>query len=929
MITYDVWCMLRCEYRQVHAQLERESTESEQGRKALVEACRQMAELMIWGDKHDERFFEYFADCRVLESFVSLLSSTNGRRAPLASQLLQTLSIMLQNIKQQTSIYFLLSNAHINNLIQLELDFSDEEVLAYYISLLKTLSLTLTHSTINFFFQPAPDPLPPEHGSFPLFTQAIRFANHSESMVRAAVRTLTLNVFSVPDSAVRQFVLSFRNAPFLDSIVHALREQTYALDHCFCSLDRQTHNHENVQSSTPQHIDSAVAELGDLLCYCSDALQLDFPQLRSTLASRLWSSFFEPLVFPAIASATDDIKKSGDSCAHDIPPRPSRSSVALDTSIAGDGHDCTYHNSSKSEVSPPASEQPYNKQSSNERAEKAAEAESSKPSGQATIGRYSEKANGQTCGNNDRPESNSNCADNYLYKPASSSPCGATAGLYVLSRAFLSLRDKDMVNALAAALVSTDQREPAEYMQHVLRSSSADELIDDVVRSPAPTDEGLNPHWDGLLHCAEGGHDGMTFAAACTVIALVKSREVEDELLKKGGILPSRHHRISSAGIDTDIPAYRSHEVQLTDVQVSRSGGAHGSWKGWSTTTSGGREEGASTSFGGRWRKWVRGEQGQRVDQREALTSALLSYLRRHTVIAQAIWTVGWVLRTLMPQEANMGNVEYAALTTAVTEVTQLMESHLMGPWADAALPLIEDEWTSARQALQIPSLNDEVVAESIYHESMKRSSENTSGSAANELQDEAFHLVACCRSLMTLHMIVPSLKGLDMAHKPPIDAEVATEAGSGKHPPFEGSKLVDEPVEACDCKVAFERGHERSVQLVQLMTGVDGCESAVVNSLLLMEDGIVRSVTPACGSNAEVDSKQNRWLHVQVRAPARALIEYARSPTSKQMRAGRWTLAFDNATACANAKVFSQGAAKTAHSVLRRVVQPLMDLQM
>ena len=31
---------------------------------------------------------------------------------------------------------------------------------------------------------------------FPLYTEAIKFFNHEESMIRVAVRTLTLNVFS-------------------------------------------------------------------------------------------------------------------------------------------------------------------------------------------------------------------------------------------------------------------------------------------------------------------------------------------------------------------------------------------------------------------------------------------------------------------------------------------------------------------------------------------------------------------------------------------------------------------------------------------------------------------------------------------------------------------------------------------------------------
>ncbi len=75
-----------------------------------------------------------------------------------------------------------------NSIIVLKLDFSDEEVLAYYISFVKTLSFRLNSHTIHFFYN--------EHlRDFPLYTEAIKFFNHSESMVRIAVRTLTLNVF--------------------------------------------------------------------------------------------------------------------------------------------------------------------------------------------------------------------------------------------------------------------------------------------------------------------------------------------------------------------------------------------------------------------------------------------------------------------------------------------------------------------------------------------------------------------------------------------------------------------------------------------------------------------------------------------------------------------------------------------------------------
>ena len=47
---------------------------------------------------------------------------------------------------------YLLSNNHVNSIIVHKFDFSDEEVMAYYISFLKTLSFKLNSHTIHFFY---------------------------------------------------------------------------------------------------------------------------------------------------------------------------------------------------------------------------------------------------------------------------------------------------------------------------------------------------------------------------------------------------------------------------------------------------------------------------------------------------------------------------------------------------------------------------------------------------------------------------------------------------------------------------------------------------------------------------------------------------------------------------------------------------------
>lgn len=97
-------------------------------------------------------------------------------------------AVLQDNISNLSSVWFLLSNNHINTIILHKFDFSDDEVLAYYISLLRTLSMRANKNTIMFFRN--------EHQEgFPLYTEAIKLFNHKESMVRVAVRTLTLNIF--------------------------------------------------------------------------------------------------------------------------------------------------------------------------------------------------------------------------------------------------------------------------------------------------------------------------------------------------------------------------------------------------------------------------------------------------------------------------------------------------------------------------------------------------------------------------------------------------------------------------------------------------------------------------------------------------------------------------------------------------------------
>ena len=315
------------ELRRLNDVVARTTTVTTANRDALVETFREIAELMIWGDQNEPSFFDAFVEMRTLTHFSRFINQQARHRAGhrqgqparggshLTLQLLQTLSIMVQNIQLETSLFYLFSNNHVNELIECDFDFDDEEVMAYYISLLKTISLKLNPATVQFFFDygdgvlggnkkcsEAPDA---KLASFPLFTRAVGFVEHPESMVRAAARTVVLNVFGVHDKELRRYLLKPENwALYVPRVVDRIAAAVESLDGVAL-----------VDGSSPTEIShdgersNLVAELGDLMYHVNDLMCVpnlldsgdkshshyeDEHGVASKTGRELWSKFVEP-----------------------------------------------------------------------------------------------------------------------------------------------------------------------------------------------------------------------------------------------------------------------------------------------------------------------------------------------------------------------------------------------------------------------------------------------------------------------------------------------------------------------------------------------------------------------------------------------------------------------------------------------------------
>ncbi|XP_034045656.1 protein CLEC16A isoform X2 [Thalassophryne amazonica] len=272
--------------------LTKNTTVTDHNRNLLVETIRSITEILIWGDQNDSSVFDFFLEKNMFAFFLNILRQKSGRYV--CVQLLQTLNILFENISHETSLYYLLSNNHVNSIIVHKFDFSDEEIMAYYISFLKTLSLKLNNHTVHFFYN--------EHtNDFALYTEAIKFFNHPESMVRIAVRTITLNVYKVDNQHMLHYIRDKTAVPYFSNLVWFIGSHVIELDKCV-QTDEEHKNRGKLSDLVAEHLDH--------LHYLNDILIINCEFLNDVLTDHLLNRLFLPLyVYSLVSSEMSEERK--------------------------------------------------------------------------------------------------------------------------------------------------------------------------------------------------------------------------------------------------------------------------------------------------------------------------------------------------------------------------------------------------------------------------------------------------------------------------------------------------------------------------------------------------------------------------------------------------------------------------------------------
>ena len=99
----------------LHSVLQKNKTVTNSNKAQVVEALRSISEILIWGDQNDSSVFEFFLEKNMFLFFINLLNSEPGNHVCI--QLLQTLNILFENLRHETSLFYLLSNNHVNSIL--------------------------------------------------------------------------------------------------------------------------------------------------------------------------------------------------------------------------------------------------------------------------------------------------------------------------------------------------------------------------------------------------------------------------------------------------------------------------------------------------------------------------------------------------------------------------------------------------------------------------------------------------------------------------------------------------------------------------------------------------------------------------------------------------------------------------------------------
>ncbi|MED6134375.1 hypothetical protein PIB30_036525 [Stylosanthes scabra] len=263
-------------------------------RELVMDLLQSLVEIITYGDKHDPSILECFMDRQVLAEFVRMLDISENSR--IEAPLLQYLSIMIQNMDNEHAIYYCFSNGYINSIILHPYELDGGDLAPYYVSFLRAVSGKINRDTLCLLVKVHGDAVV----SFPLYTEALRFAHHEEKMIQTSIRTIVLNIYNVSDDMVYKFIMTPPVSNYFSVMVGRLREMCIHLDAFL---------HEKGDMDTQKRRNGLILEsdkIVDELYYLTDILSVKEPRLNQLVTENLLNGLVFPLLYSLSASMNNN-----------------------------------------------------------------------------------------------------------------------------------------------------------------------------------------------------------------------------------------------------------------------------------------------------------------------------------------------------------------------------------------------------------------------------------------------------------------------------------------------------------------------------------------------------------------------------------------------------------------------------------------------
>eukprot|EP00250_Pteridium_aquilinum_P000284 c10318_g1_i1 orf=684-2747(+) len=666
---------------------------------------------------------------------------------------------------------------------------------------------------------------------FPLYAEAIKFARHEESMVRIAVRTLTLHIYNIDDKAIRTFIMSPGLVGYFLDLVTSLRQQTFGL------VDFVTEAYKNPDSlQIMGKLEEAIAETGDLLYYCNDIINAGITELSRLMTQHILDLLVIPVLIPSLRPFHETEMQTKElsslyllSCILQV---VKQSELVNRIGLELLKKSCNKDEGVVSEV-----------QSAN-----------SSPSLKTKEDKITY-------------ESSRELLLSYLFCDNDKL---VLASLNVL---VAMLQNKVFNETLLDALGILPQRK--RYKKLLLQALVGNNTDDEVLFSSLPAAE---------------GDDHVDLGTMAVPSVLARKQQGAEEASCSGN---SMDHKVSCSDVEN--------HNHINSCEPAIGSGA--------------------------------GPLSPRRNRYQVLDALMRLLCRRPPPCAEALWHTGWLLRQLLPyHEQKLRDYHLYTLSKAYTAAQEDLIVEVRDCWGDLVPTLLIEEWKICKKASETSALKKDTSFVLWPSPTVPLSSGDTSSSFVGERMQASVKVFVILHQLRTLVVEgsipdVPQLKQLKDHVERPKTGRSGIELTTVKR----DTEIDLTPGDAIPCRIAFEKGKERSVYLI-------ACSRGAAGWLLLAEDvplksrrGIIRVIAALAGSNPKVDEDHPKWLHLRIRSPHPPTTDIAKvgaggRPKSRRLVDGRWTLAFPDEKTCKYAQTAVLEEIDIQRLAVQQVLEPLLD---